>query len=219
MLAELLQNPKHFFCELSRNEPCLKYPALIVLVMAVLGSITGYMMGELSGKLFSGIMEGLAMIAAVSAAVTTFISSFIIWVIAAVILFGLQKVMQGTGTFKRVLEVTSYGMIPLVVSSFVGLVLAFYYIPQAVITPIRTTNPDEISRAAMQMMSDPALAEWTMVSTALSVILLIWVANLWSIGLESTCGLEPKKALIVAGLPVVLYIAYVLSNLLLFTGA
>jgi hypothetical protein len=157
MIIEVLTNPRAFFGTICKQEPSLKKPALIILGMALIGSVTGYMMGELSGKLFSGMMEGLATIAAVSAAITTFLSTFLIWLIAAVILFGLQKVMEGTGTFKRVMEICGYGMIPLVFATIISLLLSAYYIPQADISPIRSTNPEEISKAAMSMMLDPAL--------------------------------------------------------------
>ena len=218
MIIELLTNPRAFFSTICKLEPSLKIPALIILVMAIVGSVTGYMMGELSGKLFAGMMEGLATIAAVSAAISTFISTFIIWLVATVILFGLQKVMQGTGTFKRVMEICGYGMVPLVFATIITLLLSGYYIPQADISPIRSTNPEEISQAAMSMMLDPALHEFSIISTIVTIIFLIWVANIWSIGVETCCGLPAKKALIVAGLPVLIYIAYTLASLLLFTG-
>ncbi|HOL41441.1 MAG TPA: Yip1 family protein [Methanospirillum sp.] len=218
MIISLLTNPRAFFGTLCKQEPSLKNPALIILGMALIGSGTGYMMGELSGKLFSGMMEGLATIAAVSAAISTFISTFFIWLIAAVILFGLQKVMQGTGTFKRVMEICGYGMIPLVFATIISLLLSAYYIPQADISPIRSTNPEEISKAAMSMMLDPALHEFSIISAIITIIFLIWVANIWSIGVETCCGLQPKKALITAGLPVLIYSAYTLASLLLFTG-
>jgi hypothetical protein len=218
MITELLSNPRAFFGAICTNEPSLKIPALIILIMAIIGSITGYMMGELSGKLFSGVMESIGTIAAVSAAITTFIATFIIWLLAAVILFGLQKVMHGTGTFKRVFEICGYGMVPLVFATIISLILTMYYIPQADINPIRSTNPEEISKAAMAMMQDPALHQFSIVSTIVTIIFLIWVANIWSIGIETCCGLPSKKALLVAGLPIVLYIAYTLSSLLLFTG-
>lgn len=70
----------------------------------------------------------------------------------------------------------------------------------------------------MSMMLDPALHEFSIISTIVTIIFLIWVANIWSIGVETCCGLPAKKALIVAGLPVLIYIAYTLSSLLLFTG-
>ncbi|NLV27452.1 MAG: YIP1 family protein [Methanomicrobiales archaeon] len=218
MFNELLTNPRNFFTTISQNEPSLKKPALIVLAMAVIGSISGYMMGELSGKMLSGLMEGIETITAISAAGSTFIGSCIMWLIAAIILFALQKVLQGTGTFKRVMEISGYGMIPLVIATIISVIIGAYYIPQAEITPIRTTDPQEISMAAMSLLEDPALHQYTIISTIISIIFLIWVANLWSIGVESCCGLSAKKALIVGGLPVVIYIAYTLSSLLLFTG-
>lgn len=218
MLTDLFSNPRMFFQSVSKEEPSLKKPALIILVMAVVSSISGYMMGELSGKMLAGLMEGIETITAMSAAVSTLIGTLFIWVVAAVILFGIQKVMQGTGTLKRVMEICGYGMIPLLFATIITVILTAYYIPQADISPITTSDPEEISIAAMSMMQDPALHEFTIISTIITIIFLIWVANLWAIGVESCCGLPAKKALIVAGLPVVIYIAYTLSSLLLFTG-
>lgn len=218
MITELLTNPRTFFASICQAEPSLKRPALFILVMAVIGSISGYMMGELSGKMLSGFMEGIETITAIGAAVSALIGSIIIWFIAAVILFAIQKVVQGTGTFKRVMEICGYGMIPLLFATIITVILTAYYIPQADISPVKTSDPEEISLAAMTMMNDPALHEFTLISTIITIIFLIWVANLWSIGVETCCGLSPKKALIVAALPVIIYIAYTLSSLLLFTG-
>lgn len=218
MLSEVLTNPRTFFQNVSITAPSLKIPALIILVMAVIGSISGYLMGELSGKMISGVMEGIETITAMSAAISTLIGTFIVWIVAAVILFALQKVMQGTGTFKRVMEISGYGMVPLLFATIITVILTGYYVPQADISPIQSSDPEEISAAAMSFMDDPALHEFSLISTIITIIFLIWVANLWSIGVESCCGLEAKKALIVAGLPVVIYIAYSLSTLLLFTG-
>lgn len=218
MIIEVLSNPRAFFGSICESEPSLKIPALIILAMAIIGSASGYMMGELSGKLFSGMMEGLAMITAVSAAITTFISFFVIWLIATAILFGFQKILQGTGTFRRIMEICGYGMVPLVFATIISLLLSGYYIPQADINPIRSTNPEVISKAAASIMQDPALHELSIISTFVTIIFLIWVASIWSVGVETCCELSAKKALIATGLPVLIYIVYTLANLLLFIG-
>jgi hypothetical protein len=68
------------------------------------------------------------------------------------------------------------------------------------------------------MMQDPALHELSIISLIVTIIFLVWVASNWSIGIETCSGLSTKKALIVAGLPVLIYIVYALSSLLLYTG-
>lgn len=218
MIIELLSNPRAFFGSICKNEPSLKIPALIILLMAIISSVSGYMMGELSGRIFSGMMESIATITAVTAAAATFVSVLIIWPVAAAILFGLQKTLQGNGSFRRVMEICGYGMFPLVFSSIILLLLSGYYIPQADISPVRSANPEVISKAAATMMQDPALHELSIISLIVTIIFLVWVASNWSIGIETCSGLSTKKALIVAGLPVLIYIVYALASLLLYTG-
>jgi len=218
MIIELLSNPRAFFGSICKNEPSLKIPALIILLMAIISSVSGYMMGELSGRIFSGMMESIATITAVTAAAATFVSVLIIWPVAAAILFGLQKTLQGNGSFRRVMEICGYGMFPLVFSSIILLLLSGYYIPQADISPVRSANPEVISKAAATMMQDPALHELSIISLLVTIIFLVWVASNWSIGIETCSGLSTKKALIVAGLPVLIYIVYALASLLLYTG-
>lgn len=218
MIIELLSNPRAFFGSICKNEPSLKIPAIIILFMAIISSVSGYMMGELSGRIFSGMMEGIATITAVTAAAATFVSVLVIWLVAAAILFGLQKALQGNGSFRRVMEICGYGMVPLVFSTIILLLLSGYYIPQADISPVRSANPEVISKAAATMMQDPALHELSITSLLVTIIFLVWVASNWSIGIETCSGLSTKKALIVAGLPVLIYIVYALSSLLLYTG-
>jgi len=218
MIIELLSNPRAFFGSICKNEPSLKIPALIILFMAIISSVSGYMMGELSGRIFSGMMEGIATITAITAAAATFVSVLIIWLVAAAILFGLQKALQGNGSFRRVMEICGYGMVPLVFSTIILLLLSGYYIPQADISPVRSANPEVISKAAATMMQDPALHELSITSLLVTIIFLVWVASNWSIGIETCSGLSTKKALIVAGLPVLIYIVYALASLLLYTG-
>ncbi|OQB38033.1 MAG: Yip1 domain protein [Euryarchaeota archaeon ADurb.Bin165] len=218
MIIELLSNPRAFFGSICKNEPSLKIPALIILFMAIISSVSGYMMGELSGRIFSGMMEGIATITAITAAAATFVSVLIIWLVAAAILFGLQKALQGNGSFRRVMEICGYGMVPLVFSTIILLLLSGYYIPQADISPVRSANPEVISKAAATMMQDPALHELSIISLIVTIIFLVWVASNWSIGIETCSGLSTKKALIVAGLPVLIYIVYALASLLLYTG-
>lgn len=218
MIIELLSNPRAFFGSICKNEPSLKIPAIIILFMAIISSVSGYMMGELSGRIFSGMMEGIATITAITAAAATFVSVLIIWLVAAAILFGLQKALQGNGSFRRVMEICGYGMVPLVFSTIILLLLSGYYIPQADISPVRSANPEVISKAAATMMQDPALHELSIISLLVTIIFLVWVASNWSIGIETCSGLSTKKALIVAGLPVLIYIVYALASLLLYTG-
>ena len=182
--------PACFFGSICKNEPSLKIPALIILLMAIISSVSGYMMGELSGRIFSGMMEGIATITAVTAAAATFVSVLVIWLVAAAILFGLQKALQGTGSFRRVMEICGYGMVPLVFSTIILLLLSGYYIPQADISPVRSANPEVISKAATMMQIRPFMNG----IISLLVTIIFWYGGKQlAIGIETCSGLSTKK--------------------------
>jgi hypothetical protein len=216
----LLTNPREFFREHSETPPSLKWPALIITLMAIFSAITGYQMGGLTGRLLSGIMQGMGMLTAIATSVSSFFGPFFMWLIATIILYTLHKLFQGTGSFTRVAEIAGYGMLPLMLASFIGIILAAYYLPMVDISPVTSTNPDQINAAVQSMMLSPALHQFSLITTLLTIILIIWVANLWAFGFETCCGLEPKAALITAGVPVLVYIIYTLVTLFIFnTGA
>jgi len=218
-IEEIITSPRTFFISLNEEDPSLKWPALFITVMALLSAVIGYQMGALTGKLLSGMMQGIDQITAIFTAVSSFFGPYLMWIIAAVIFYAIQKFFKGTGSFKRVAEVTGYGMIPLILSSGIGLILAFYYLPRVEVgtIPASATDPDQINKAVQSMLLDPALHQYSLVISLISIILYIWSVNLWAFGFEACCGLDPKKAMITAGIPVLIYIVYTLAMLFIFT--
>jgi hypothetical protein len=218
-LEEIITSPRNFFETLSGEPASLKWPLLIISLMAVISAIVGWQMGELTGRLMAGLMQGMAQITAIITAVSAFFGTFVMWLVAAVIFYVLHKLFKGTGSFTRIAQITGYGMVPQILSSLIGLLLAFYYLPQVAISPITSASasPDKINAAVQSLMQDPSLHQFTLISTILSIILFIWSANLWAFGFEACCGLDGKKAMMTAGIPVAIYIIYTLASLFLFT--
>ena len=214
---QLFTTPKEFFAALQDQPPSLKQPAILVTLMAVFSAVVGYQMGELTGRLFAGMMQGLGTITAVFTAVSSFFSPYLMWIIATVIFFAIQRFFKGTGSFKRVAEITGYGLIPLIFASVIGIFLAMYYLPMADISPETGSDPEKINAAVQGMLLDPALHQFSIISSIVSIILMIWAANLWAFGFETCCGIDSRKALMTAGIPVVIYIIYTLASLFIFT--
>ena len=216
-IIQLLTRPKDFFAECNDQPPSLKWPVILITIMAVLSAVVGYQIGELTGRLFSGMMQSLGTITALFTAVSSFFTPYFMWIIAAVIFFALQRFFKGTGSFKRVAEITGYGLIPLIFASAIGIFLAMYYLPMADINPVTGTDPEKINAAVQGMLLDPALHQFSIISSIVSIILMIWAVNLWAFGFETCCGLDNRKALMTAGIPVVIYIIYTLATLFIFT--
>ena len=216
-IIQILTKPKEFFASCADQEPSLRWPCILITIMAVLSAIVGYQMGELTGRLLSGMMQGLGIITSVITAVGSFFSPYIMWVIAIVIFYALQRFFKGTGSFKRVAEITGYGMLPLIFASVVGIILAMYYLPMVAIKPFFGSDPQKINAAVQGMLQDPALHQFSILSSIISIIFMIWAANLWAFGFETCCGLDSKKAMMTAGIPVLVYIIYTLATLFIFT--
>ncbi|MFH0968008.1 MAG: Yip1 family protein [Methanobacteriota archaeon] len=218
MMLQILISPKQFFETCAGYEPSLKKPALIILLMSVFTAGSGYLLGELTGRMFSGFMEGIDLITAVSAAVTSFFAPWFMWLVFAVILMVMTKILKGSCSFKRYAEIAGYGLLPQLIGSVISLVLAFWYIPRIQVAPIKVVDPAQIQVLMADFLKNPLMQEYTFLSTILSVILLIWTANIAAIGLEKCCGLSSKQSLIAAGLPIAGYIIYSLYTLTTMSG-
>lgn len=212
-MLNYLTSPKTFFESCSGREPSLKVPACIVLVMSILSAAAGYMIGELTGRILSGFMEGMELITAISTSVSSFFGPWIMWLIAAVVLLIMTRILKGAGSFKRIAEITGYGMMPLLIGTVISLGMSLYYLPGIQVTPIKVADPAQIQVLMKNFMSNPAMQEFSLISTFLMIIFLLWTANICAIGLEKCCNLSVKRSLIAAGVPVVVYILYSLYTL------
>ena len=188
------------------------------MLMSVFTAGSGYLLGELTGRMLSGFMEGIGLITAVSAAVSSFLAPWFMWLVIVVILMVMTKILKGSCSFKRYAEIAGYGLLPQLLGSVIGLVLAFWYLPRIQVTPIKVADPTQIQVLMTDFLKNPLMLEYTLISTIISVILLIWTANIAAIGLEKCCGLSSKQSLIAAGLPIAVYIIYSLYTLVTMSG-
>lgn len=216
-ITGLITSPKNFFASLRESQPSLKWPAILITLMAVFSAITGYLMGELTGRLFAGIMQGLGTLTALITAVSSFFGPYLLWIISTIIFYALVRVFKGTGSFQRIAEITGYGAFPLILSSLIAIPLSLYYLPMVAIHPVTGSDPKQINAAVQGMILDPALHQFSIISSLISIILLIWSANIWAFGFENCCGLDTRKAMMAAGIPVLVYIVYTLATLFIFT--
>lgn len=215
-ILSFITKPREFFESLKDQPPSLLRPAAIIGIMAICAAITGYQVGELTGRLLSGMMEGLGTITTIITAVSSFFGPWLLWALGTVIFLVMIKLVRQSCSFKRIAEITGYGAAPMILSSIAAIALNAYYLPMADIRPVISSDPEKVNAAVQAMLLDPAMQQLTTISTIISIIIMLWSANLWALGFEHCCGLEPRKALMVAGIPVLIYIVYTLANLFIF---
>ena len=118
--------------------------------------------------------------------------------------------------YQRPLEFIGYGYLPQVLGSLVTLVLAYEYIPRVVVpklTQAALNDPAAITNATNALMHDPAMIELTQITTLVSIVFMLWSAHIWIFGIKHARGIPMRDAAICVGLPIVIYILYMIYNL------
>jgi len=194
----------------------IKIPFLILLAAAVVSAIHGYEYGGLTATLMASGMEGIGPIILATLVIWAFLIIFIFWAVWTGVIFLMSMAFKGTGTFKRTLEFIGYRFLPQVFGSVISLIVALEYLPKVVIPHISQAamqDPQLMQEAIKSLMRDPALLEFTQISTLISIVFLLWSANIWIFGAQQARGLSMRNAVICVMVPVIAFILYMVYNL------
>lgn len=215
-LTELFLNPGAFFDDAMTRDESLNVPVLVILGLGIVSAVYGYLIGGLTAKMMAGAMPGLDAIIILSSVLGALIATFIFWVIWAAIMYGLSSLFKGQGSFRRTLEFVGYGSLPQVIGAVITLVAAIEYIPKISVpsfTSAMLQDPVLLEQAMKAFMHDPAMVELTQITTLVTIVFLLWSANIWIFGLQRSRQLAVRDAALCVGIPVVLYILYLIYNL------
>ncbi len=215
-LTDILFRPDAFYENAIRGQENLKIPALIILAGGIVAAVLGYLVGEQSAAMMAGMMPGVDSIILISAVVGAFLGTFIFWLVVAGLFYVISIPFKGKGSFNRTLEVVGYGYLPQVIASIITLIAAIEYLPRVAIPALTQSaieDPAMIEAATKALMHDPAMIEFTQVSTLIAIVFMLWSANIWIFGMKHARGLSPRDAAICVGVPVVLYVIYVIYTL------
>ncbi|WML67078.1 MAG: hypothetical protein METHP_00562 [Methanoregula sp. SKADARSKE-2] len=215
-ILDILVNPNTFFQRAMQEKENIKIPFLILLAAVVIGAIYGYEYGGLTATLMAGEMKGIGPIILAVSVIGAFLGIFIFWAVWAGVIFLMSMLFKGTGTFKRTLEFIGYRFLPQVLGSVISLIVALEYLPKVVIPHISLAalqDPDLMQEAIKLLTRDPALLEFTQISTLISIVFLLWSANIWIFGAQHARGLSMRDAVICVMVPVVASILFRVYNL------
>ncbi|OPX66800.1 MAG: Yip1 domain protein [Methanoregulaceae archaeon PtaB.Bin056] len=211
-LLDLLVYPERFFSALGEKEPDLKIPAVIALAGAIVAAAAGYAQSSLFSEMFSGMDAGAGVGAfmGIMAAVGAFFGFLVIWwVVMAGVFHVISMIFKGSGKFARTLASTGYGLLPTVIGSVITTLILLTYLPRISVPVVRNLqDPAVVQNAMQELMLDPAMKEFTQVSMAISILFLVWSANIWIFGVRQARGLALKQACITVIVPVTIFILY-----------
>ena len=215
-LVNVLINPNAFFKDASAEKESLKIPGLIVLALGIVSAVSAYLVGGLTAKMMAGMFPGMESIIAISTVLGALVAVFIVWVIWAGVFYILSSVFKGKGTFKRTLEFVGFGYLPQIFGALLSIIVAVQYLPKIIVPRITSAaidDPQMIQEAVNALMHDPAMREMTQIISVISIVFLLWSAHIWISGLLHSRKLPVRDAALCVGIPVVLYILYMIYSM------
>lgn len=207
----VLLNPGRFFEERMKNEPGLKTPALIVLIIGLISAASAALAVNMTIALLPEEAQAFGMLGIAFAAVGAIIMWFLMWGVFGVVFYLISMLFKGEGSLALTLEVTGYGFLPQVFGGIIGTIFSYQVMSNLTIPTIR--NPEEIAKVAESLASQVAADPLTLVAGLVGIIFLVWSANIWIFGMKHARNLSMRDAALTVGIPVGLYIIYTLITL------
>jgi len=207
-MKDLLLNPNEFFKGRADTEPRLMIPFLIILISGILGGIQAFFMVGLMAESMPEEIAQFMGLGQIMGAVGAIVVSIVLWVVFAAIFFGLSGVFKGTGRFKKVLEITGYGYLPMLFGAVITLTAFSVILPSIPIPEIDFSDLEQVQTAGTIIQSALNNNSYFLISWVVGMLLVLWAANLWVFGLYHARKIELKHAFISVVIPVAAYIIY-----------
>jgi hypothetical protein len=207
----VLLNPGRFFEARMQDEPSLKVPALIALVIGIIGAVSAVLAANLIIAMLPAEAQAFGVIGVIFAAVFGVIGGVLTWIAFGIVFYLISMIFKGKGSFKRTLEFTGYGFLPQVFGGIIGAFFTYLIISR--ITIPSAMSPEQMvefsENLATMLVADP-LAQ---ISGIVGILFMIWSANIWIFGMKYARNLSTRDAALTVGIPVGLYILYTLTTL------
>ncbi len=207
----VLLNPGRFFEARMQDEPSLKIPALIALVIGLIGVVSAVLMANITIAMLPDEMQGLGVLITIFSAAIALIGGFLAWVIYGFVFYLVSMVFKGSGDLKRTLEFTGYGFLPQVFGGIIGTFFTYQLLSGLTVPPM--TSPEQIAEFSESLVSILTTDPLAQIAGLVSILFMIWSANIWVFGMKYARNLSTRNALLTVGIPIGLYILYTLITL------
>lgn len=217
MAGNIITNPNGFFEELKEKEVNLKTPVLIIFIISLIGAISQFFIMDKLAGVFPEEAAGVMRIIGYTGIITVFITMLVMWGIISAILHITSSFLGGSGPFKRTLQVTGYGFIPILISSLISTPVLIYFVSNARVPNISMADLQSGGDFMIDFMRILMPPDYVYFSLLISIAFSVWALMIWAFGIKQSRGLPLNKAIISALVPFVAYVGYTgysLSNFL-----
>lgn len=198
------------------EKPILSRSAALILIIAVLAALANYnYMGKFPLAIplqqperpFAGAIiniEQLRQTLMLISALTGLIGVFLGWLVISALIHAFSKVQGGTGSFRGMLMLAGYSLIPLLIQNLIRLIDSFLI------------TREEISKLALQMFTQPFLNALANATFNYLSIFRLWSMALLAIALSENYKLSTARS---ASTIIITYIIMIFLSLFLPVGS
>lgn len=207
----VLLNPGRFFEERMQGEPSLKVPALIAIVIGLIGAVSVVPMTDITMAMLPADMQGLGLFMTIIFGAIAFVGGVLGWFIYSFVFYLVSMFFKGRGDLKRTVEFTGYGLLPQVFGGIIGTYFSYRLLSGLNVPPM--TNPEQIAEFSENLTAVLATDPLAQIAGLVSILFMVWSANIWIFGMKHARNLSTRDAVLTVGIPVGLYILYMLITL------
>ncbi|HEY9206189.1 MAG TPA: DUF1673 family protein [Candidatus Methanoperedens sp.] len=179
------------------EEPDIKNALVVVGVYAVLGALSTYMQSYRVTFVFEGFGD-IPRLSNTEMAAFSFIGIFILWFIGTGIIHQASKFLGGKGKFyPDMMTIAGYSFLPMILASLISLGLLFMVEPMTI--TLSPANP----AAGKEIYDNPYIFG----SSTIAAVLQILASAILFFGVQRVQKLTPARSAIVAGIPLVFFLA------------
>lgn len=168
-------------------------------------------MTDITMAMLPAEMQGLGLLITIFSAAIAFIGGLLAWAIYGIVFHIVSALFKGQGDLERTLEFTGYGLIPQVFGGIIGTYFSYRLLSGLTIPSM--TSPEQMVEFSENLVTVLTTSPLAQIAGLVSILFLVWSANIWIFGMKHARGLSTRDAVLTVGIPIGLYILYLLITL------
>lgn len=197
--STVLTDPATFFRD-RRADPNLLGPTLVVLLVGVLGLLSAIPSLLLVLRGIPAEAEPFIGVGLAIGAVFGLVGPFVVWLIYALVFYGISIAFGGSGSFRQLFVLTGWGFLPRVLGAAISAVVLFIAIGD-----VAAPQTAEAMRTFSQELQTHPLVR---ASSLISIVIALWSGYIWTHAVAVSRELSLRQAAVTVGLPVLLSIVW-----------
>lgn len=191
-LREALTRPAAFF-EAEAEDPGLLQPAIVVGVVAIFGAIASFPTLQTTLGTVPEGAQVFVLVALVFGLLIGLVTPYVIWLVYALLFYGISALFDGEGEFRDLFAMTGWGFAPRIIASLASAAATFILLPSG-----GFQSPEAAAQFAQELATSPI----GIASEVVGLLMTLWAAWVWTYAVAEARNLSVRDAAITVGIVV-----------------